>query len=222
VSVMTANNIRHSYFVFDCSDIEYSEQMMNSNDCFGCNGLRHKKYCILNKQYSKDQYASLRLRVIEHMKRTGEWGQFLPKEMCCFAYNESTAHQYYPLTKEQALSQGYKWKDDDKRNFLPQDYKIPDKISEAESDITDAVIACNVCKINFKITPQELKFYRTNNIPIPRSCSECRHNVRLSLRNPKKLWNRNCQKCGTGFLTTYSPNRPETVYCEACYLKTVY
>ena len=35
----------------------------------------------------------LRDKIIEHMKKTREWGQFFPKEHSCFSYNESTAHE---------------------------------------------------------------------------------------------------------------------------------
>ena len=45
------------------------------------------------------------------MKETGEYGEFLRPELSCFGYNESTAHTYYPTTKQQAMEQGFKWKD---------------------------------------------------------------------------------------------------------------
>lgn len=44
----------------------------------------------------------------------------------------------------------------------------------------------------------------------------------MALRNPRKLWKRQCGKCGKEIQTTYSPERPETVYCEGCYLSVVY
>ena len=59
------------------------------------------------------------------------------------------------------------------------------------------------------------------NLPIPKKCPDCRYQERLKLRNPRKLWNRKCAKCNADIKTTYSPERPETVYCEACYMKEV-
>jgi hypothetical protein len=32
-----------------------------------------KQYCILNKQYTKEEYEELVPKIIEHMKKTGEW-----------------------------------------------------------------------------------------------------------------------------------------------------
>jgi CxxC-x17-CxxC domain-containing protein len=59
-------------------------------------------------------------------------------------------------------------------------------------------------------------------IPIPHNCFDCRHKARMALRNPRRLWSRTCAKCGTAISTSYSPDRPEIVYCEECYLKEVY
>ena len=71
----------------------------------------------------------------------------------------------------------------------------------------------------FKIIPQELEFYKKQNFPIPRLCPDCRHFERIKQRNPLKLWHRKCMKpgCTNEFETSYSPDRPEMVYCESCY-----
>ncbi|KKP36762.1 MAG: hypothetical protein UR28_C0038G0001, partial [Candidatus Peregrinibacteria bacterium GW2011_GWF2_33_10] len=49
-----------------------------------------------------------------------------------------------------------------------------------------------------------------------------RHKDRMALRNPRKLWKRNCIKCNAEIQTTYAPERKEIVYCEKCYLESVY
>jgi hypothetical protein len=49
-----------------------------------------------------------------------------------------------------------------------------------------------------------------------------RHTDRMKLRNPRKLRDRKCNKCWIEIKTTYSPERPEIIYCEACYNKEVY
>lgn len=98
---------------------------------------------------------------------------------------------------------------------------MPDKVSELDDSIIDKVLACEDCDRNYKINNSELRFYKRQNVPAPSICSECRYKVRLDMRNPVKLWDRNCEKCSTDFKTTYSPERPEKVYCEQCYLKEV-
>ena len=41
--------------------------MLSSSDCFGCVSIRNKKYCILNKQYTKEEYEELLPKIIAHM-----------------------------------------------------------------------------------------------------------------------------------------------------------
>jgi len=54
----------------DCTYSYYSQYCLNSNNIFGCNGLRKKDYCILNKQYTKEEYETIVPKIIEHMKKT--------------------------------------------------------------------------------------------------------------------------------------------------------
>jgi hypothetical protein len=180
-----------------------------------------KKYCILNKQYSQQEYESLLPKIIDHMRKAEEWGQFFPTELSAFGYNETVAQDYFPMTKEQAQSRGYKWKDPDPKDYKLQTYEIPDNIHDTPDDIQNQILACIDCERNYKITSAELRFYRRQSIPIPRKCFHCRHADRMKLRNPRHLYTRNCQKCSTQIQTTYSPDHPEIVYCEKCYLHTV-
>jgi len=221
MSGFTASHSKFGYFVFDSNDIEYSEQIISSRNLFGCNGLKHKKFCILNKQYKEDEYHSMREKIIEHMKRTGEWGKFFPPGINCFAYNEGTAYHYFSLTKEQALAYGYKWRDPDPKEYQKSDIELPNTIAEVDDSVVDKILACKECRKNYKFNNSELRFYKKQNIPAPTECSECRHKVRLDMRNPVRLWDRTCEKCSVDVKTTYSPERLEKVYCEKCYLKKV-
>jgi len=209
--------------VWDSNDVYYSDMCpQGSSNLFGCVGLCHSQYCILNKQYTKEEYNELVPKIIEHMKSTGEWGEFFPIALSPFAYNETVANEYFPLTKEQVISRGYVWQDDDIKDYHISDYKIPINISDVSDEILEKILECNICKKGYKIIPRELKFYRKFNIPIPESCPGCRHLVRVTSRNPRKLWDRKCQKCGKEIQTTYSSERKEIVYCEKCYLDSVY
>jgi hypothetical protein len=169
---------------------------------------------------------------IDSKGRVYKYGEFFPSELSPFAYNETIAQEYYPLTKQQALDQGYKWKDKEDRNYSIDIYTndIPDNITDVTDDITTKVIECahkgtcnQQCTEAFKLIPEELQFYRRMNLPIPRLCPNCRHYERLSQRNPMKLWTRSCmhEGCTNTFETSYAPERPEIVYCEKCYQQEV-
>ncbi|MFA5788306.1 MAG: hypothetical protein WC924_00285 [Candidatus Gracilibacteria bacterium] len=206
------------------NDLYYCSYILNSRDLFGCIGVNQKQYCILNKQYTKEEYEKLAARIIEHMKVTGEWGAFFPPELSTYGYNETVAQEYYPLTKDQALKYGFPWSDFEEPTPKLNTIKasaLP-KIADVTDDILKAAIECEVSGKPFRIIKQELDFYRKMGIEFPTKCHEVRHRERLKKRNPRKLWERKCDSCGTAIQTTYSPDRPEKVYCEKCYLKAVY
>ncbi|OGF90627.1 hypothetical protein A3H65_02560, partial [Candidatus Giovannonibacteria bacterium RIFCSPLOWO2_02_FULL_45_14] len=50
-----------------CIELKYDNQCSNSQYIFGCVGLRNKQYCILNKQYAKEEYETLVPKIIKHM-----------------------------------------------------------------------------------------------------------------------------------------------------------
>jgi hypothetical protein len=215
-------HVLFSISVWNCSNIMYCYCANSSTDIFGCVSLRNKKYCILNKQYSKEEYERLMPKIIEHMKSTGEWGEFFPMKVSRLAYNQTVAQDYMPIDREHAKKLGAKWADESKIESPAKKIEIPDSIHDIDEGICDEVLTCAKTGKPYKIIPQEFKFYKKNNIPVPIYSPEIRHKNRLARRNPRKLWDRNCAKCGVDIKTSYSPDRPEKVYCEQCYLKEVY
>ena len=65
--------------------------------------LKGKEYCILNKQYTREEYEYLVPKLIEKMKADGEWGEFLPPYLSPFGYNETLAAELLPLSQQEAL-----------------------------------------------------------------------------------------------------------------------
>lgn len=236
--------------VYHSNDIEYSFNCYSSSNLFGCIGLRSKKYCIFNKQYSKDEYEKLLEKIKKHMidmpyidskGNVYKYGEFFPSELSPFCYNETQAQDYFPLTKEDALIKGYKWRDrkNVEYNITLKAEELPDNLRDINESILQEVIEClhnNKCQDRctgaFKITQEELSLYRRIKVPLPRLCFGCRHDERLRARNPMKLWHRSCMcekgnhahqgKCDVEFETSYAPDRPEIVYCEKCYQQEVY
>ena len=205
------------------SDLIWCDTCPGSKNCFGCYGLKSKQYCIFNKQYTQEEYEELVPQLIEHAQQTGEWGQFFLLTMSPFGYNETMAHEYFPLTKEEVEKQGWKWKDQaDDDNYMGPTYELPDDIKDVPDDVTDQILRCSVSEKPFKIIPQELEFHKEMNLPLPRACFLERHRTRMQQRNPRQLFDRTCQECGKEIRTTYEEGRPEKVLCEKCYLSSVY
>lgn len=201
------------------SDLTYCYFSPHCSDCFGCVGIHHAKYVILNKPYSESEYKELVPRIIEHMKETGEWGEFFPPQLSPFPYNITHAYDYFPLTREEALRRGYTWLDKEEREYQPSSYKVPDALSEVKDDILDTVLGCEASGKNYKVQKAELAFHRKLSVPLPRLCPDERHLRRLRLRNPRTLYKRTCAVSGREILTTLSPDRPEQVVCEEEFLK---
>jgi hypothetical protein len=223
VSVALFNSkVYFSVITRNSTDIRYSFNCHSSSNLFGCIGLKKKQYCILNKQYTKEEYEALVPRIIQHMNdmpyidkkgRVYTYGEFFPPELSPFSYNETIAQEYFPLSREQAQEQGYTWKDPDTKEYSIsiQSKDLPDHIKDVKDDILEQTIGCaskdnsdalwgrspdpvtSGCSTAFRIIPQELEFYRKMNVPLPRLCPNCRHYQRLRQRNPLKLWHRKCQ-----------------------------
>ena len=208
------SQVKFSIHTFNnCKDLSYCHSCSSSHHLFGCIGLRHKQYCILNKQYTKEEYEKLVPKIIEQMNklpykdkkgRVYKYGEFFPIELSPFAYNETVAQEYFPLTKEEAINQGYSWYDRPKSEYQPtiKAEDLPDHIKDVDDSITQEVIECannssGKCQGSgvYRILPQELEFYRKMNLPLPRLCPACRHQERIKQRNPMKLYKRRCM-CG--------------------------
>jgi len=254
VSIGVSNsNCKFGFIVWYSQNITYGFNCQSSNNLFGCANLRGKSYCILNKQYTKEEYEALVPKIIAQMNevpyvdakgRTYKYGEFFPPEISPFAYNDTVAQDFFPLTKETATQQGFKWGETSERNYQVtiKAADLPVNIKDVADEITKAIIGCadegkcnDGCTMAFRITPDELSFYRKMNLPLPRLCFNCRHWTRLRQRTPLKLWTRlcDCQRkgdyqntmehfheedpCPNEFETTFSPDQKEIVYCLACY-----
>ncbi len=196
----------------------------NNTQLLGCDSMRNEEYCILNMSYTKEEYIKLKEHIVRELTDLGLYGLMLPPELSPFGYNETVANDNAPMTREQALAQGFAWQDSmqqtrGKETLMPEN--ISDHIRDVDDSITQQILCCVDCKRNYKIIDAELLFYRKMALPIPRQCFYCRHQDRIRRRGPYQFWERECALCHKHITTTYAPDRPEIVYCEACYQKEV-
>ncbi len=173
-----------------CHDIYYCKACLNNcGNLFGCMGLKQKNYCILNKQYTKEEYEDLLPRIFAHMTHSassgsGELGEFFPSTLSPFGYNETLAQEYFPLSKDDAIAKEYKWSDADNVTTIHEssNYEIPDDIGDTEDEICDKILSSEVSSQPFKLVSQELKFYKKMNIAVPRISHNERHFLRMNLK----------------------------------------
>lgn len=223
------NNIKFSAYCYpDCLNLEYCIFNVAGKNNFGCVNLKRKSYCILNKEYTKEEYEKLKTKIIEDMKknpyidklgRTFAYGEFFPPEMGKFAYNKSNAIRFFPKTKEEALKEGYNWNDTESPIVactMKAD-ALPETIKETKDSILEEIIECFLCTRAYKITKGELDLMRKLNLPLPHECPKCRESKRFARLNKPQMYNRNCMKCNAGIYTPYAPQDPRIVYCVSCY-----
>lgn len=221
---INSTNVRFSNCIVNNSyDVTYSFNCRSVNNVFGCANMKRGSYCILNKQYSKEEYEKLVFQITEHMKKTGEWGEFFPISISPFAYNETMANEFFPMTKEEITQKDLKFKEVEIGNtYQGQAVEIFDNIKDLKDSILEQILSCEATGRPYKLTAKELQFYKQHAIPAPTKSPEQRHLDRMKLRNPRKLWGRKCNNCSIPIQTSYSPDRLEKVYCEDCYLKEIY
>lgn len=212
---------------------EYSVDSIGGSNYFGCVSARKGEYVILNKRYTKEEYFTLREKIIAHMKempyqdtrgRLYGYGEFFPVALSPYAYNETIANGFFPLAQEDIEENGYRYKEAKigRHHITLKTADIPDHIKDADDSILNEVLQCSICERGFKIIPAEFKFLRERNFPLPRQCPFCRIEAKFNqwVRD-LRLISRVCKLCGADFETNYTEAEAPIVYCKQCYQKEI-
>ncbi len=212
-------------FVFEChgcSDTFYSFDCYNCRECFGCVGLKRAEYCIFNKPYSKADYYAQLSSIIEAMRASGEWGEWISPRYSIFGYNETVAQQFFPSFESDARAHGFRWTQPKvlSRELVPINAAdLPDCIEQVNDSILGSVIKSSCSNKLFKITSRELAFYRQYRIPLPVAHPDERNDERARHRRDFKLYPHTCHSCGRSIASSLDPSQGLVVYCTPCYTK---
>lgn len=210
------NGCRYSSYLDICEECE---------NCFGCVGLRKKKYCILNKQYSKEEYENLHERIKTDMKNRGEWGKFFPLSSAYCGYNISLANMMFPLTKEKALEFGAKWEESKEPHYdnIIEAGNLPDSIDDVNDDVVKQRILCPETKLSYNVTKDELVFYKEHGIPLPQRHFDWRTLDRFKPFSDMTIPQKGvCVYCGKNIEHYYSPELGfKKISCIECYQQEI-
>lgn len=203
---------------------EYLDTCIECENCFGCVGLRKKKYCILNKQYTKDEYENLKNIIISDMKDRGEYGNFLPYSMATTPYNFSTSMIYFPDTEREEIERlgGY-FEDlnEDHIVGLPTS-ELPDSIYDVDDSITSTALICPVTGWRFNVSQNELQFYKQKGLPLPREHFDVRIKRQLEKLTVLDASEFNCIYCNKEINAYYPKSwNYKKVACVECYQKEI-
>jgi hypothetical protein len=207
---------RYSEYVDLCHEVEY---------CFGCVGLHNKKYCILNKEYSPEKYEELKSKIIADMKDRGEYGKFLPYSMSLCEYNFSTGIMYFPnITKEEILSKGGYWLDEDlsSSDGVSSIVFLPDSISETDQDTIQQALICPETGYRFNISQSEYEFHKRKSFALPRLHFDRRIMSKIVKMSPIRSTPYLCYYCKKGINAYYPPEWGyQKIACEECYKQNI-
>jgi hypothetical protein len=226
-------NPDHSYmshftiWCWSCRNVLYSDNCHSSEHLFGCIGLRRANYCILNQQYTPENYFDTVGKLIHRMEQpqsdgSSEWGEFFPISVSPFDYEETIAQDHFPKPHEEPRNS----KLQEPNEFGPDThlipYEPPDQICDVPESITKEVLCCEICRHKYKIMPLELRFYRRMEIPIPHFCPDCRRQQRFAASGSFRLYQASCAGCGKCIESAEKKDKASLVYCQSCYERLIY
>jgi hypothetical protein len=143
-----------------------------------------------------------------------------------YGYNETVAHEQFPLTKSQAKSLWFAWHDEQTTDYSGlqtiDPTTLPQNIHEISDTILQQVLVCHKTRKPYRITKQELNLYRRLDISIPILHPDVRHSQRVAQRPPRILHWRACDESWQEIISVYTRNTPFPVYCEDEYKKIMF
>lgn len=219
-------NAIFSFSVSHCKFVEYSAYLQNCHYCFGCCGLVNKKYCIFNKQYFEKEYKILREKIISHMKKTDEWGEFFPGYFAPNPYEESFSGFRFSLTRPEDF--GFRKGGPVERKTvktaeikdIPDSYR--DLNSEQEKWLTEHIFWDEKYKRSFQVTRKDIDFAKRIKGPLPNAYYVHRmHDNLLWMPFDGELRDTICAKSGKKIKTNWPEKFDGRILCEEEYLKVV-
>ena len=207
------------------TDSEFVFNSMNISNCFMCFGLQGKSYCVLNRQYSPEEYWPLVDSIKTEMLAGGEYGEHPDMRFSAQCYNFSLGGLYYPLPGETVRKLGGFFAAEPDTNVgsleLVPASELPDTIAEVDDSILGKAIICEETGRPFRIIPTELAFYRKLGVPLPRVHPNVRLDRVYRFSPTGTRFYASCAKCGKDVQSIYDPKDGYLLYCESCYQKEV-
>lgn len=202
-----------------CMDVEYSELLSNCAFCFGCIGLRNKKFCVFNKQYSEEEYWPLVDAIKTAMLERGEFGQFFPYELSPFAFNTSHGGNMYPLSPAEVAQLGARWYGFESEKQAPASSidELPTRLADTTVEQLAKKYRCPVTGRPFGFVAPEIELHRSMKIALPRLHPTARRLARLRSYLPFLLHDRKCDSCGKQVETRIPPEHAAPIFCPTCY-----
>ena len=227
--VVECNKTRYSYMLMRCQNVEYSTECYDCEDCFGCVGLRRKKFCILNKQYTEEDYWNKLDELKCAMLVRGEYGEFLPAKMSPAYFPEGGSVRYYladPDTFAKKVN-AHDFKADadgaigsvlSGAENVPDSMTIPDSIDDIDEAWVSKPVQDATYSRRFSLLAPEVSLYKKLRVAPPTS-----HHVKRVLdltltANTGVFEEKICEGCKKKITVSKNARYPDRhIFCKSCY-----
>lgn len=162
-------DVRYSVNLTNCKFMEYCLFCINCENCFACAGLVGKKYCIMNKEYSSEEYKVRVAEIKAELKKKGIYGQLFPAYFSPCAYEDSLASFYFPLSRSAQNELGFRLKVEEpmsRNDYLPKE-SVPDDALGVMSDIHKQTFFDDIAARPFMIQSFDLEHSKKQQVPLP-------------------------------------------------------
>ncbi len=225
---LNAHNAKFSFVADYSSNCEYAMNCYNCEYCFACVGLQRKRYCILNKQYTEEEYWTKLDEIKCAMLDRGEYGKFFPANLSPLGVKYGYAYVLAPFTADELQKIG--GRDDDPvagMRFAPYDVNAPtsnvDEVPDRIADVGDEWVGKQFfdaqANRRFSVNKAELDYRKAHSYPFPRRHYTARLKDLVASCNGPIQEKTHCAKCQAEIMTSTSVVYPKrTIYCRSCYL----
>jgi len=168
VTIKWGFNINYCFNLINSENLEYCSNCYECENCFLSSGLVRKKYHILNKQYSKEEYKKLKEEIITDMKQQWIYWDFFPAYFSPTSYNESLSWVYNPMSISE---QKEKWFNIFNYDYWTwEDYKSLDDLPDDINNLPDSVFKWwywdSESKRPFQILQADIDFSKKMWVPL--------------------------------------------------------
>jgi len=105
--------------------IFYCDMCINCSYCLGCIGLKNKSFCILNKQYTKEERFEKANEIFTQMEKDWQLWKFFPASMNPFYFNDTVAYLIDDsFTREEVIAEWYLRRDEEIKVDIPDGSQV--------------------------------------------------------------------------------------------------
>lgn len=171
IGAWTWDNYFCSYDVVWWTNIYYSNYLEDCSFCIWCIWLKNKSYCILNKQYTKQQWYELADKIFSQMEKDWILWNFFPWNFNPFYFNDTAAYLLDDtFTKEEVAKDWYLWRNEKIKVDIPENTEIVntndlDVLNYNESILKKVIVDSSWN--HFRIVKMEYDFLKKHNLPLP-------------------------------------------------------